>query len=120
MSKIATLLSDVPKRLRARFAPGIVEAGKSLDAELSRTLGAPGTRRSPSRPGEPPRRQTGQLQARTRATANPADLSIVVTTTLVGRVLDEGRRDGSIKARPWKKAALDANHATRRRLIYGQ
>lgn len=120
MPRIAQLLGDTPKRLRPRFASGIVEAANPLDAEVSRTLGRQGSRLSPSQPGEPPRRQSGNLQRDTRAKANPADLSLSVTTSVVGVVLNVGRRDGSIKPRPWLKAAVEANHADRRRLIFGQ
>ncbi len=113
MARIAQLLSEVPKRLKTQFEPGIVKAADSLNAELQQTLGAQGTRSSPSKPGEPPRRQTGELQRVTKATANPATLSITIITTDYGRILN-------LKARPWLKAALERNQAARRNLIYGR
>lgn len=119
MARLADLLNDIPKRLRPRFERGIVAGAKSLDDELQRTLGVQGTRSSPSTPGTPPRRQSGTLQAGTKAFADPSDLTIRVVTTSVGIILDRGTRDGRIKARPWKVAALERNLPDRRRHIYG-
>ena len=120
MGEIAKLLLSAPDRLRARLAAGTVEAARVLDAELQKQLDRSGTRRTPSQPGEPPRRQTGQLQRETKAVADPRDLSISVQTSAVGRILNLGNRSGTLAPRPWLKPAVEASAAARRAALFGK
>ena len=103
---LSRIVSEQTGKLRARVVANAAEEAKILDRGLKEALGRQGSRRDRSAAGEAPRRQTGDLQANTKATAG-ADGSIVVTTTPVGVILDK-KRD-----RPFLRIALDATRAER-------
>ena len=62
MGKILDRLNGLmPARRRELEVRGDLAAAY-LQSELRREVGTPGSRRNPSRPGEPPRRRTGRYQ----------------------------------------------------------
>lgn len=117
MALLAAKILGTADRLRGQLGARLPAVADAINREIPGVLGTPGPR--PSRPGDAPRRQTGRLLAGTRAVPGP-DGAVHLLTTLVGVVLDAGRRDGSIAPRPWVKALLDRSAAARRAALFGR
>jgi hypothetical protein len=96
MSKI---IYDAPETLRTRLQRNLPDAAAAWNAEKDRVLGVRGSEHDRSRPGEPPRRQTGELRKRTVAVPAASSLSIQIITTAVGKWLNNGT--ARIKRRPF-------------------
>ena len=87
MSKI---IFDAPKSLESRLLKNLPAAAAAWNKEKERVLGRQGSRTNRSRPGEAPRRQTGELEAGTRAIPAASKLEIQIVTTVVGKLLNDG------------------------------
>jgi hypothetical protein len=103
MSKI---IYDAPESLRTRLQRNLPAAAAAWNAEKDRVLGVQGSKTDRSKPGEPPRMQTGKLRRMTVAVPAASTLSIQIVTTSVGKWLNGGTR--WIKRRPF------VNEITRR------
>jgi hypothetical protein len=96
---MSKLIYDVPNAMRTRAQKNLPAAAALWNAEARRVLGVQGSPTNRSRPGQAPRRQTGQLQAGTRAIPAASSLSIQIVTTEVGKYLNGGTK--RIAARPF-------------------
>lgn len=116
MSRLAARLAGAPDRLRQTLTTRLPHVVDAINRQIPAVLGeaAPPA----SRPGEPPRRRTGQLLRGTRAVVGP-DGSVQILTTAVGRILDVGTRDGRVRGRPWIRPLLEQTAAARRAALFG-
>jgi hypothetical protein len=104
MKSLAKLIYAAPESLRTRLGKNLVGASEEGNKVVASLLGVPGSARSPSRPGEPPRRRTGGLIHQTRFVAAAAKLEITLLTSDVGKWLNDGTR--KMLPRPWKLELL--------------
>jgi hypothetical protein len=96
MSKI---IYETPNSLRTRLQRNLPAAAAAWNAEKDLILGVQGSKHDRSRPGEPPRQQTGKLRKQTVAVPAASTLSIQIITTAVGKWLNGGTP--RIKRRPF-------------------
>lgn len=124
MSKI---IYDAPDSLRTRIQGNLVAAANAWNAEKDRALGVQGSEDSRSKPGEPPRRQTGELQKRTVAVAAASKLEIQIITTSVGKMLNGGTKGSGappyrgaqdIAPRPFVNLIINRARAAMREALY--
>lgn len=90
MRSLAKLVYAAPDSLRTRLGRNLPEAAKAIQAVSDKVLGVQGSEHDRSRPGEPPRRQTGELQRATRAVPAASKLEISILTSDVGAMLNLG------------------------------
>lgn len=77
----------------------LLDVGKQVAAHAKEVVGRPGP--DPSKPGDPPHLQTGDLQAGISATIDRSSgIVSVVSTEEYGDILDAG--SPTISPRPWK------------------
>ena len=105
MGKILDALRSLPARLRASKGRALTEAAAYLQTEWRATVGTPGTKRSPARPGSPPHKIKGGLQASLTVVANPASGLIEMRAGKVAQYQDHGTR--RMLARPHRGPTLD-------------
>jgi hypothetical protein len=89
--------------VKAQKRRNLAEAGQYLESEWKKTVSVPGSRSDRSKPGEPPRRQTGETQKSLKATVT--DDLLTMHGSKVAQYLDEGTR--RMAARPHRNPTLD-------------
>lgn len=87
---------------KRRLAENAREAAELIHRELQATLGvsAPG----PSRPGDPPHKHAGRVQASVSCVYDDASRAIVIRQGRVAGYLDHGT--SKMPARPWREPTL--------------
>lgn len=91
-------------------------AADYLLAEWRKTVGVQGTRKNRSLPGEPPRKQTGELQASLFARVED-DLLVIGSTAKHAGLLESGTR--RMAARPHRAPTLERCRPTLLRILKG-
>lgn len=93
MPKIIQELQALPGRTRSRALRNVTEATNLFVSELKITLGRQGSPGVHSRPGEPPRRQSGRLQREVHGVIDARALTgKVIVPTPYGWPLEYGRK----------------------------
>lgn len=101
--------------VRRRAVNGLRRAAVAVETWAVHLLAVQGSSTDRSKPGEPPRRQTGHLQASVFSQVDEESLSAFVgTNEPVGEYLELGTKRG-IAPRPWLRPALAKGAAK----IYG-
>ncbi len=101
-------VSDLVTGTQKQRARRLSRIKRELTAEYRRVLGVPG-RGTPSKPGQPPRRQTGNLRSGVRITTNQKtkEASVrLLNGANYGAFLDAGT--GTIAPRPWVQRGIKA------------
>lgn len=96
----AKLVADL-KRAQAQ---GIQKALDVYAMALRRRIGRQGSEGNRSRPGEPPRKQSGYLQGSIYTNFDPVSMTGQVELAedaFYGHVLEKGTVNGRIRPRPW-------------------
>ena len=116
------------KHVRARGIQFLTKAILAVERRAKKLLSIPGTGRSKgrtagpitrSKPGEPPRKQTGQLRGSVTSEVDEATMKARCGTNLpYGKYLELGTKRG-ILPRPWLRRAL-AETSTEVNSILGQ
>lgn len=103
---------------------GLVAAADVLHKSMQRTLSVKGTKYLRSKPGEPPRRQTGKLRRSVQVQVERAKgVALVGSTDPVGKWMEKGT--ARVAARPWiwpsyyaAKAAMARAFAVKAKAAY--
>lgn len=119
---------EAMEQVRRRAAGWLTRAAITVSRRAKELLSVPGTAQRPrstskhrkrsriygavrSKPGEPPRKQTGRLRASVAYEVDEATLSARVGTNVVyGKYLELGTKRG-IAPRPWLRRALAESQA---------
>jgi len=114
--KFTVSTRKITRKIQRVNARAMRELAKEITTVISKKIGKQGTPNLRSKPGEPPRRQTGFLQAKTVAEFDGKN-KIVVKTPQYGVFLDGGTRN--IKPRPFlRKTVHDRKPNWNRRYRY--
>lgn len=101
--------------VRRRTLRGLLRLVTAVETRAKALLGVQGSPTDRSHPGQPPRRQTGNLQASVFSQVDEESLSAFVGTNVdYGEYLELGTKRG-IAPRPWLRPALAAGAAK----VYG-
>lgn len=98
---LADRINAIPGRIRSSLERAAQAAINPIDREVKAVLGVQGSEKDRSKPGEPPRRQVGTLQAGSgvRWTTKP-HIRITIYTTQIGMYLQNGTNQ--IRPRPFE------------------
>ena len=103
--KILDRLKNLMPWVKAAKRKKLETAAAYLLAEYRKTVGVQGSKLDRSRPGEPPRRQTGAFQASLQVHVEDWGLSLGSTNGKLARWLEEGTK--KMKPRPHREPTLD-------------
>lgn len=109
-------------QIRKASASGIRKALAFYHLQLKRKIGRQGSESNRSRPGQPPRKQSGFLQKSIYTHFDEQTMTGYVALDEAagyGNVLEKGTKDGRIKPRPWQMTTFFENRAKIAKLVGG-